>query len=148
MLTAVELLAPKEVWALPAVKPLDEWAWQAWIAKGREQDRRRSALFMKGVKWVSIAALLAAVARWPHPGLYDVVVRFVVAAGAMAMMFQSLSSRYYVVAAAFAALVLLYNPLAPVFAFAGEWQSGLVVASAVPFVASLAWRKPRVESNA
>ena len=148
MFTSVELLTPKSDWTPPAVQALDERVWQAWIAKGREEDRRRSALFMKGVKWVSIAALLAAAAHWPHPGSYDVVVRFVVAAGAMAMMFQSLRSSYYVVAATFGALVLLYNPVAPVFDFSGEWQSGLVVASAVPFVASLAWRKPRMESNA
>ena len=102
---------------------------------------------MKGVTWVSIAGLLAAIAHWPHPGPYDVVVRFVVAAGALAMMFQALRSRYYVVAAVFGALVLLYNPLAPVFGFSGQWQSALVVASAVPFVASLAWRNPRMEPH-
>jgi hypothetical protein len=148
MFTSVELLTLKEAWTPPPVKPFEERTWQSWVAQGREQDRRMGALFIKGVKWISIAALLAAAARWPHPGLYDVVVRFVVAAGALAMMFQSLRFRYYVVAAAFGALVLLYNPLAPVFAFAGEWQSGLVVASAVPFVASLAWSKPKVEANA
>ena len=101
------------------MKPLDEAVWQAWLAKGRAQDRRRHAAFMKGVKWVSIAALLAAAGHWPHPVPYDVVVRFVVAAGAMAMMFQALRSRYYVVAAVFGALVLLYNPVAPVFGFSG-----------------------------
>ena len=103
---------------------------------------------MKGVKWVSIAGLLAAAGHWPHLGPYDVVVRFVVAAGALAMMFQALRSRYYVVAAVFGALVLLYNPVAAVFPFSGEWQSALVVASAVPFVASLAWRSGRMEPNA
>jgi len=103
---------------------------------------------MTAVKWVSIAGLLAALGRWPHPETYDVVVRFVVAAGATALMFQALRSKYYVVAAVFGALVLIYNPVAPLFGFSGEWESGLVVASAVPFVASLAWRKPRMESNA
>jgi hypothetical protein len=148
MSTSVELLATQELWTPPAMKPLDEAVWQVWIAKGRAQDRSRSAAFMKGVKWVSIAGLLVALGHWPHLGPYDVVVRFVVAVGAMAMMFQSLRSKYYVLAAVFGALVLLYNPVAPVFGFSGEWQSALVVASAVPFVASLAWRKPRMESNA
>ena len=143
-----ELKTKQAVWTAPAVKPLDEGLWQAWLEKGRARDRRRSAAFIKGVKWVSLAALLAAAGQWAHPGAYDVVVRFVVTAGAMAMMFQSLRSRYYVVAAAFGALVLLYNPVAPAFGFSGEWQSGLVAASAVPFVVSLAWRKPRMESNA
>lgn len=148
MSTSVELLATQEVWTPPAVKPLDEGVWQAWLAKGRAQDRRGAATFMKAVKWVSIAGLLAALGRWPHPETYDVVVRFVVAAGATALMLQALRSKYYVVAAVFGALVLIYNPVAPLFGFSGEWESGLVVASAVPFVASLAWRKPRMESNA
>jgi len=76
-----------------------------------------------------------------------VVVRFVVAAGATAMTFQALRPRPYVVAAVFGALVLLYNPVAPVFGFSGEWQSALVVASALSFVASFAWRNARMEPN-
>jgi len=37
-------------------------------------------------------------------------------------------------------LVVLFNPIAPVFDFSGDWQRALLVASAAPFVASLAWR--------
>jgi hypothetical protein len=148
MFTSAELQQTHTMWTPPAVKPLDEVRWQSWLAGGRAQDQRRSATFMRGVKWVSLVGLLAAAANWPHLGPNDPVVRFVVAVGALAMMFQALRSRFYVVAAVFGALVLLYNPLAPVFAFSGEWQSGLVVASAVPFVASLAWNKPRMEPNA
>jgi hypothetical protein len=147
MCTSVELPATQEIWT-PPKKPFDEAAWQAWIAKGREQDRRRSAAFAKGVKWTSIAALLAAIGYWPHNGPYDIVVRFIVAAGAMAMIFEALRSKYCVIAAVFGALVLLYNPVAPLFSFSGQWQSGLVVASAVPFVASLAWRNARMEPDA
>jgi len=148
MSISVELRAPENVWTPPAAKPLDEELWQAWLAKGRAQDRRRTARFIKGVRWVSISGLLAAVGYWPHPVAYDLVIRFVVAAGALTLMFHALASRYYVVAAVFGALVLLYNPVAPVFGFSGAWRSALVVASAVPFVASLAWRTPRMEPNA
>jgi hypothetical protein len=41
----------------------------------------------------------------------------------------------------------LYNPVAPVFSFSGGWQHAVVVASTVPFVASLAWRRVRTEHN-
>jgi len=58
MSTAVELLTPQKVWTPPVVKSLDEAVWEAWLAKGHEQDQRRSATFMKGVKWVSIAGIL------------------------------------------------------------------------------------------
>jgi len=105
-------------------------------------------MFLKGVKWVSIAGLLASIGYWPHPFPYDVVVRFIVAAGALATMVHAVRSRDYFVAAVFGALVVLYNPIVPTFRFSGQWQIALLVASAVPFVASLAWRKPRMKLNA
>jgi hypothetical protein len=74
---------------------------------------------MTAVKSVSIVALLAAAGLWPHGMPYEVVVRFVVAAGAL-----------------LAVLALLYDPVVPVFSFSGDWQRGLVVASALPFVVS------------
>jgi hypothetical protein len=46
---------------------------------------------------------------------YDGVVRFIVAAGAIFMMFQAAHTRRYAFATGFGALVLLYNPVAPVF---------------------------------
>jgi hypothetical protein len=101
------------------------------------------------VKWASIAALAAA-GLWSHLVPFEVVVRFLVTAGAMVVMFQAFQARYYAVAAVFAALALFYNPVAPAFSFSGDWQRAVVVASAVPFVVSLAWpngRNARTESN-
>jgi hypothetical protein len=94
---------------------------------------------MKAVKWVSIAGLLAVAGLWSHLTPYEMAVRFMVAASAMVVMFQASHARHYTFAAVFGALVLLYNPLAPVFSFSGDWQRALVFASTVPFVASLAW---------
>jgi hypothetical protein len=101
-------------------------------------------MFRKGVKWASITGLLAALGNWPHPSPYDVLVRFVVAAGALATMVHALRSRDYLIATVFGALVVLYNPLAPTFRFSGQWQIALLVASTIPFAASLAWREPRL----
>lgn len=147
MCSSVELPGPREAWAPPAVKPLDEAVWQKWVAQGRAQDFRGSNARAKAVKWVSIAALLAAVGLWSHLTPYDVVVRFIVAAGAIAAMLPALHARQYAFAAMFGALALLYNPVAPVFGFSGNWQCALVITSAVPFVASLAWRdvKPAIQ---
>lgn len=47
----------------------------------------------------------------------------------------------------FAALALLYNPVAPVFSFSGDWQRALLIASAIPFGVSLTWRKQRLAHN-
>jgi uncharacterized membrane protein YccC len=102
------------------------------------------------VKWASIAGLLGAAGLWSHLAPFEVLVRFFVTASALVLMFQAFQTKYYAVAATFGALALLFNPVAPVFDFSGDWQRVVVAASAVPFVASLVWpntRKRRTESN-
>jgi len=122
-------------------KPLDEAVWKAWVAKGRAQERRSGAAHSKAVEWASIAGLLVAAGVWSHLAPYEVVFRFIVAAGATVVMFQAFQARHYAVAAVFGALALLYNPVVPVFGFSGDWSRAMVVASAIPFVASLTGRK-------
>lgn len=147
MSTPVGLQEPRGAWEPPLTKPLDEAVWEAWVAKGRAHDRRSSAARVKAVTWISIAALLVAAGLWSHLAPYDVVVRFIVAAGAIVVMSQALRTRHYAFAAVFGALALLYNPVLPVFALSGDWQRALVVASTVPFVASLAWRNVKLAHN-
>jgi uncharacterized membrane protein YoaK (UPF0700 family) len=140
----------QNAWVPPAARPLDEAVWQAWVAKGRAQDRRSSAARIKAVKWASIVGLLAAAGLWSHFAPFEVVVRFLVTASAMVVMFQSFQTRHYAVAAVFGALALFYNPVAPAFSFSGDWQRAVVVASAVPFFVSLVWpngRNARTEPN-
>jgi hypothetical protein len=127
----------------PVTKPLDEAAWQAWLAKNRAQEQRRNAARVKAVKWVSAVTLLAAAGLGSDVAPYSVFVRFVVALGAIIVMFDALHSRHYAFTILFGTLAVLYNPLAPVFSLSGGWQRALVVATVVPFVASLAWRNAR-----
>jgi hypothetical protein len=134
-------------WEQPSPKPLDEALWHAWVAKGRAQDRRSKAARVRVVKWVSIAGLLGVAGLWSHFTPYQVVARFIVAAGAIVVMLQAFNARQYVVATVFGALAVLYNPLAPVFSFSGDWQRALVAASALPFAASLGWRSAGTEHN-
>jgi hypothetical protein len=146
----VESEGSKSAWVPPAARPLDEAVWQAWVAKGRSHDRRSSAARIKAVKWASIAGLLAAAGLGSHLAPFEVVVRFLVAASAMVVMFQALQGRYYAVAAVFGALAVFYNPVVAAFTFSGDWQRAVVVASAVPFMVLLAWpnrRNARTESN-
>jgi uncharacterized protein DUF6804 len=147
MSTAVASRELRKVWEPPRSRPLDEAIWHAWMEKGRDQDRRNSAARMKAVKWVSLVGLLAVAGLWSHLTPYDVVARFIVAAGAIVVMFHAIHAGHYAFAAVFGALALLYNPVAPVFSFSGEWQRALVVASAAPFIASLAARSLRTEHN-
>jgi hypothetical protein len=102
---------------------------------------------VNAAQWVSIAGLLVAAGLWPLGTPYAVVVRFIVAASAILVMFQAFHARNFIFAAVFGALALLYNPVVPVFSFSGDWQRAVVVASAVPFVASLAWHGGGRESN-
>ena len=150
MSTSVELPGLQQTWSLPAARPLDEAVWQAWVARGRAQQRRSGATRIRAVKWASIAVLLGTAGLWSNFAPFEVLVRFLVTASALVLMFQAFQTRYYAVAATFGALALLFNPVAPLFEFSGGWQRAVVVASAVPFVASLVWpngRNRRMESN-
>jgi len=145
--TSVELLNPPQTWTPPAATPFNVALWQAWLRKGRVHDRRSHAASSKLVKWIPIAALLVAAGLWSQMAPYEVVVRFMVAAGATVVMFQAFDARHYAVAAVFGALALLYNPVVPVFSFSGGGQRALVVASVAPFVLSLVWRKLKREHH-
>jgi len=141
MSTSVEVLESQQTWAPPASEALDETVWQAWVAKGRAQERRSGAAQSKAVKWASIVGLFVAAGLWSHLAPYEVVLRFIVAAGATVVMFQALQARHYAVGAVFGALALVYNPVVPLFGFSGDWQRAMVIASAIPFAASLTGRK-------
>ena len=150
MSTSVELQKPREAWTPPTSEPLNEAVWEAWVAKGRAQEKKSSTTRIRAVKWASIAVLLGAAGLWSNFAPFEVFVRFLVTASALVLMFQAFQTRYYPFAATFGALALLFNPIAPVFDFSGDWQRAVVVASAVPFVASLVWpngRNRRTESN-
>lgn len=132
----------------PLIGPTNQW--RAWVAKGHPQDRRTTAAQYRAVKWASIMALLGAAGIWSNLVPFEAVVRFLVTASAMVVMFQAFQARHYAGAAVFGAFALIYNPLPPVFSFSGDWQRAVVVASAVPFVVSLAWpdgRNARTKSH-
>ena len=149
MSTPVTLQKTQDVPVLPLAKPLDESVWQAWVLKGRTQDERSHAAAMKAVTWISLVTLLPAAAGfWSQIAPYGVLVRFLIAAGSLVLMFHAFHTRHYVFTTVFGALALLYNPVAPVIRFSGEWQSVFVMASAVPFIGSLAWREAKLVPNA
>ena len=95
-------------------------------------------------RWLLLAA---AAGVWPDLLPFDVVIRFIVAAGATVLMFRAFASRDYVFGCLFGVLALLFNPVEAVFSFSGEWQRVLVVASAFPFIASLSSREPNLVPN-
>ena len=129
------------------MKPLDESVWQTWVAKGYARKKRRSAARVRFASWISIAGLLIVAGLWSYVTPNETAVRVFVATGALVVMVGAYNARKYAVAAVSAALVLLYNPFAHTFSLSGDWQRALVVASAVPFVISIAWHASRTEPN-
>ena len=122
-------------------EPLNEAAWQAWLAKNRAQELRRSATSVKIVKWASVVTLVAGVLFGSYLGSYGVLVRFVLTLGAIVVMLDAFKLRDYTFETVFGTLALLYNPVFPVVNFSGFWQSALMILSAVLFIVSLTWRR-------
>jgi 4-hydroxybenzoate polyprenyltransferase len=140
MAKAVAVKKSTTAWESPPVKLLDEAVWQAWKAKARDRDRKGRETRIKVLKGASIVALLAVAALWSQLTRYEIVIRCVLASAAAAMMFETFNKRQYGLGAVFGGLALLYNPVAPVLSFSGNWQRALVVASTIPFITSLTWR--------
>ena len=114
------------------------------MAKGRAADARGREVRLRAAKIAVILGLLSAAILWSRAAPFEVVVRFLVGAGAIAVMAQSLRTGRFLFASVFAVLAVLFNPIAPFFEFSGGWQRALLVACAAPFVASLAWRNVKV----
>lgn len=148
MSTAIPTRPNCEAGELPAATPLNEAVWQAWLLKGRLREERNSARRLKALHWLSLAGLLwAGIAVWSRGiAAYGIPIRFLVAAGAMALMVHALSARQYVYATVFGALAILYNPVAP-FLFSEDWALSLIMASAIPFVVALTRHQPKLVPN-
>lgn len=129
---------PKPAAALPDFAPLDERVWQAWLAKGRERERRGKAAHIRALQWISVAALMAGAAMWLEIGRAGVVIKFIVTAGALVSMAQALHARSYSLAVVFAMLMALYNPWVPLVLFSGNWPTTVLLLSAIPFLLPLA----------
>lgn len=92
----------------------------------------------KIVKWFSIAALLLAALFWRSAANYQFVLNMTVSIGATVVVIQAIRADKYRWAVGFAGLVLLFNPLVPVFALSGPVSLLVVLVSVAPFAISLA----------
>jgi hypothetical protein len=144
-----ELPGPRKVLAASEGKPLEEAVWQAWLRKGRAQEERDSAARITSVKWLAIVVLLASGGLfWEALASYGVVVKFIIAIAAIALLLQAVRTGNYLTGVLFGMVVLIYNPVIPVFTFSGDWERALVLATVIPFIVSLAWRNSKIASRA
>ena len=137
--------------ATGGTKPLDQIVWRTWLEKNRRQESQRALARRKAVKWACIGVLLVAAVMFssvltPSVSVYGAVVRFAIGLGAILLLFESLRARQYALTALFVTIVLLFNPFLPTFALAGN--GALLLASVLPFVASLVWINERTQRAA
>ena len=147
MSNALVVERPVGGWQPPEARPLDEAVWQAWLAKGRDRERRSRLAVNKATRWGSMIVLLVAAALGVQLTPYDVVARFAITAGAVAMMIQALRAPQYAFAVAFGLIAALFNPVAPVVSFSGSWERAFAAASAIPFIAPLLWSNGKQEAR-
>lgn len=114
-----------------------ERVWRAWQEEGRTQERGRVATRLKLIKWGSMLALALAAALWTWAAEYDVLLRFAVTGGAFGVARQAAGQREYRWVAAFVLLMVLYNPIFPLFSLTGSASFAIVLATLVVFGASL-----------
>ncbi len=94
------------------------------------------------MKWVSIAALVLAMAFWPSASAYQSELNLVVSVAAVVVIVQAYRMGNYPWAAAFLFIALLFNPVFPVFKLAGILGLALVVFAIAPFAISLIKLRP------
>jgi hypothetical protein len=144
MSTAVALQKLEEVRIPPIFNVLDKAERRKWPMENPSK-RLGGWAALRAVKWASIVVLLALGGLWSRVTPFEVAARFVVDAGAIIVMARSLLARRYAVVAVSGALIVLYNPLAPLFDLSGDWQRAVFVAAAAPFLALLIWRDMRMD---
>lgn len=127
-------------WEPVPSQSLNERGWQAWLMKGRLRERRSRAARVNLMKVGAIAALLVAAGAWSQIAPWDVLVRFIVTAGALTAVAEQVRVRNYALAGLFGMLAIFYNPVAPALLFSGDLQRALVLSSVVPFLVSFAKR--------
>jgi hypothetical protein len=125
-------------------KALDENVWRAWLTKNRLEEGLRAAARIKAVKWggsglLMAAAVVSAGAFAPSFSTYQIAIRVAIGLSAIILLFESLRTRQYAFTALFAAIAVLFNSALPIFTLAGNWL--ILLASVLPFVASLVWMK-------
>jgi len=98
-------------------------------------------MLTKIMKWSAIAVLLQAV-LWRSSANYQLLLEFVVCAGAIVVALDAVNADEYVWATGFVAIALLFNPVAPVV-LSRDMFFWLGWASVATFMASLVVLKPK-----
>jgi hypothetical protein len=92
----------------------------------------------KTVKWGCVMGLLLAAMSWHAGANYQLLLDWVVCAGAILVVQRALRAKQYLWAFGFVGAVLLLNPIVPVFTPAGNLMLLLFLVPLSPFVVTFA----------
>ena len=125
-------------------EPPDEAMWNAWLQEKLLMGEQRAATRRKIMKWASMGALIIAAVVYSYISafnmpLYQSVTRLGIALGAIVVIFASFHGRLYSFTGLLGAIVLI-------FALSGNWS--ILLASVLPFTASLIWMSERAHRAA
>lgn len=93
-------------------------------------------MFAKIMTWICVAVLFPTVI-WRPSGVYQILLQFVVCAGAIAITIQAVRERNYALIGAFVVVAALFNPVLPVPLSPGL-SLWLAIFSVAMFLVSLA----------
>jgi uncharacterized protein DUF6804 len=102
-------------------------------------EQRGATKRLIAAKCLSIMVSAATMLLWGDTFGYDLWIRFGVTLGALLVLFQALQSQHYPVAAAFAVLIVIFNPFVPAFPFTGPATFVVVLSTASSCIAALIW---------
>ena len=101
------------------------------------------------MKWGAAVGLLLAAMSWRAGPNIWLLLNLVVAVGSIIVVKRAIRARQYLWASAFAGIVLLLNPVAPVFTLAGNFLLLLFLAGVSPIlITCAAWRDAAVSELA
>src|SRR6476620_2329502 len=95
------------------------------------------------MKWASIVALLVALLFWPFTANYQLELSLVVTAGAAVVLIQAYQAKNYGLALGFVCIVVLFNPVMPIFHLSGVLSLYFVLLAITPFAMSLIALHPK-----
>jgi hypothetical protein len=123
--------------ASPA-RTVDEALWTKWLQRGKQDEERRDKESWRIVALVSILALAVIVGAWSMWPAYGAMAAWVPFVGAVAWFVKTVSKHRYFIAAQFAGVAILHNPIFPLIRFEADSAQRLVVLMcAIPFVFAL-----------
>ena len=93
-------------------------------------------MLTNAMKYVSIVILVLAAALWGYTPVYERVLGFIVATGAVLVAIQATRARRYRWVATFYAVAIAFNPIVPLGAFSGTFGFALIIAAFVLFAFS------------